>query len=300
MPPPRSAAAPPVRATVPALAAVYLIWGSTYLAMRYALEGFPPLLMAGVRFIAAGGAMLGWAALRGDPLPDRRQWLAALPVGPLLFVVGNGFIALAEQSVGSGVAAVVVATMPLWMGLLSAAAGERPGRREWLGVGLGFGAVAFLASGDDLRGEPGATLFLLCSPLGWALGSAVARRAPRRPGGLIAVAGVQMLAGGAAAIAVGLAIGERMTALPGAVPILAVAYLVVFGSLVGFTAYSWLLAHTRPVLATSYAFVNPIIAVALGTVVAAEPLRWHTAIAAPMVATAVALAVTARAGSSRS
>src|SRR5690606_9659698 len=201
VPPPRSAAAPPVRATVPALAAVYLIWGSTYLAMRYALEGFPPLLMAGVRFIAAGGAMLGWAALRGDPLPDRRQWLAALPVGPLLFVVGNGFIAPAEQSVGSGVAAGVVATMPLWVGPLSAAAGERPGRREWLGVGLGFGAVAFLASGDDLRGEPGATLFLLCSPLGWALGSAVARRAPRRPGGLIAVAGVQMLAGGAAAIA---------------------------------------------------------------------------------------------------
>ena len=282
------------------LAAVYLVWGSTYLAMRVALEGFPPLAMSGVRFSVAGGTMLAVVALRGGALPDRRQWMAAAPVGLLLFVVGNGFVGIAELHIGSGVAAVVVATMPLWMALLAAITGERPSAREWLGVLLGFAAVVLLTGGADLQANWGSTLFLFGSPVGWALGSTLARRAPTAPAGLVAVAGARMLAGGLIALLVSLAAGERMTALPGLRPVLAVAYLVVFGSFAAFTAYSWLLAHTRPVLATSYAFVNPIIAVALGTLVAGEALHWHTAVAAPLVVAAVALAITARAAASRS
>lgn len=296
-PPPLSSsqASSPRRALL-ALAAVYLVWGSTYLGVLIALEGFPPMLLSGIRFLVAGGALLAFLAARGAPLPDARQWRAAVPVGLLLFTVGNGCVCVAEVHIGSGVAAVVVATMPLWMAIFAAIAGERPGGREWLGIGIGFAAVILLSAGSDLQADAWATIVLLGAPVGWALGSIIARRQPAGRGGLIAVAGAQMLAGGAGAALLGLASGERMAALPPARPLLAMAYLVLVGSFVGFIAYSWLLRHTRPALATSYAFVNPVIAVALGALIAAEPLTWQTLVATPMVAAAVALVVTARAG----
>ncbi|HKE17665.1 MAG TPA: drug/metabolite exporter YedA [Kofleriaceae bacterium] len=280
------------RALIP-LAAVYIIWGSTYLGIRIALEGFPPLALCGIRFAIAGGAILLFLAARGAALPDRRQWLSALPIGALLFVGGNGFVALAEVHIGSGVAAVVVATMPLWMGLFAALAGERPRAREWVGIGLGFAAVAVLSSGGDLRADLGATLFLLLSPVAWSSGSMLSRRAPRAPGGFMAVAASQMLIGGILALALGLATGERFAAMPGPRPLLAMVYLTAIGTL-GFVAYSWLLRHVRPVLATSYAFVNPLLAVVLGTALGGEALGWSTIVAAPAVALAVALAITAR------
>jgi len=275
------------------LAAVYIIWGSTYLGMRFALEGFPPLLLSGGRFIIAGAAVLAFVAARGGALPDRRQWKNIVPVGTLLLVCGNGFVALAQVHIGSGVAAVVVATMPLWMGLFAIAAGERPSRREWLGILLGFGAVALLSSGKDLRADVGATLFLLLAPLCWAAGSMLSRRTPQAPAGLMAVAGAQMLAGGAVALTIGLLLGERVVGMPGPRPLLAMGYLIVFGT-IGFAAYTWLLRNVRPVLATSYAFVNPLLAVMLGALLGGEELGWSTLIAAPAVALAVALAVTAR------
>src|SRR5262245_47649459 len=129
------------------LAAVYLVWSSTYLAMRIAVAGLPPMLMGGVRFVIAGGILLAYLVARGAPLPTRREWLYALPVGGLFFVGGNGLVAIAEQSIGSGIAAVVCATMPLWLALFGVAAGDRPGRREWLGLGLGFVGVVVLSSG---------------------------------------------------------------------------------------------------------------------------------------------------------
>ena len=293
LPPPSPAPVALRRALVP-LAAVYIIWGSTYLAMRVAMDGFPPLLMSGVRFIIAGAALLGFVAARGAALPDRRQWLSAGPIGALLFVGGNGFVALAEVHIGSGVAAVVVATMPLWMGIFAFFAGERPRPREWLGIVLGFAAVALLSSGADLRADLGSTLFLLLAPLASSAGSILSRRAPKAPAGVLAMAGAQMLAGGAAALVLGLAVGERMSALPSARALLALVYLIVFGALIGFTAYSWLLRHVRPVLATSYAFVNPLLAVILGAALGGESLGWATIVGAPVVAVAVALAVTAR------
>jgi drug/metabolite transporter (DMT)-like permease len=294
LPEPPSAGAVGVKRALPALLAVYIIWGSTYLGMRIALQGFPPLTLSGVRFIIAGAALLGFLVARGSALPDRRQWLAAAPVGVLLFVGGNGFVALGQVHISSGVAAVVVATMPLWMGLFAVIGGERPSAREWAGIALGFGAVAILSTGGDLRANFGATVVLMLSPLSWAAGSMLARRSPSGRGGLLAVVAAQTLLGGVVALALGLLLGERMTGLPGTGPLLALVYLIVFGSLVGFTAYSWLLRNVRPVLATSYAFVNPLLAVALGALLAGEALGWATLVAAPAVAIAVALAVTAR------
>jgi drug/metabolite transporter (DMT)-like permease len=293
-PAPASAEITLSRALAPLLA-VYLIWGSTYLAMRVAIEGFPPLIMSGLRFIIAGSALLAFLAVRGAALPDRRQWLGAIPVSLLLFVGGNGFVALAEVHIGSGVAAVVVATMPLWMGLFAVVGGERPRAREWLGIGLGFVAVAVLSSGADLRADLGATLFLLLAPLAWAAGSMLSRRTPSAPAGLLTMAAAQMLMGGIGALVLGLLMGERMIEAPSARSGLALLYLIVFGALIGFTAYSWLLRNVRPVLATSYAFVNPLLAVVLGAALAGEQLGWATLIAAPAIALAVALAVTARA-----
>ncbi|HUS66560.1 MAG TPA: drug/metabolite exporter YedA [Kofleriaceae bacterium] len=274
-----------------ALAAVYVVWGSTYLAMRFGLEGFPPFFLSAARFLTVGVLLLGILAARGTPLPDRRQWLAAAPVGLLLFVVGNGFVSMAQVHIGSGVAAVVVATMPLWMAIMAAATGERPGGREWAGIAIGVAAVTLLSMGDDLRADPVATLFLLGAPIGWSLGSLIARRAPAGPGGLLAVAGAQQLCGGVGALLVGLAHGEHMTAMPGARPLAAVAYMVLIGSLLTFTAYLWLLRNTRPSVATSYAFVNPVLAVFLGVLFAGEPLRWQTLVATPIVVVAVALVV---------
>jgi drug/metabolite transporter (DMT)-like permease len=277
-----------------ALACVYVVWGSTYLAMRIALEAFPPMLLAAVRFTSVGAVLLAFLTARGTPLPDRRQWIAAAPAGVLMFVVGNGFVSLAQVHIGSGVAAVVVATMPLWMGLLAAATGERPGGREWVGIAIGVAAVVLLGSGDDLRADPVATLFLLGAPIGWALGSMAARRAPAGRGGLLAVAGAQQLIGGLAALLVAMLHGERMTELPGVRPMAALLYLFLIGSLLAYTAYLWLLRNTRPAVATSYAFVNPVLAVFLGALFAAEPLHWQTLVATPVVVVAVALVVTAR------
>jgi drug/metabolite transporter (DMT)-like permease len=289
---------PTTRASLPlviaALAAVYVIWGSTYLVMRMAMEGFPPLFMSGTRFIAAGAALMAILAARGAALPDWRQWRAAALIGVLLFVGGNGFLALAEVHIGSGVAAVVVATMALWMALFAVVGGERPRLGEWIGMGLGFGAVALLSTGGDLRADLGATLLLLVAPISWAAGSILSRRMPKQPAGLLGMAAAQMLVGGVGALALGVATGERMTELPGPGPLMAMAYLILFGSLLTFSAYTWLLRHVRPVLATSYAFVNPLLAVALGAALGGESIGWSTIIAAPAVAVAVALSITAR------
>jgi len=281
------------RRSVLALAAVYVIWGSTYLGVLIGLEGFPPLLLSGIRFLIAGGALFAIQIARGAPLPDARQWKSAIPVGLLLFTIGNGCVCIAEVHIGSGVAAVVVATMPLWMALFAAISGERPSGREWFGIVVGFAAVSLLSAGADLRADLWATLVLLGAPVGWALGSIIARRQGPGRGGMLSVAAAQMLAGGVGSTLLGLASGERMAALPPARPLVAMLYLILVGSFGGFIAYSWLLRHVRPALATSYAFVNPVIAVALGALLAAEPLTWQTMVATPLVAAAVALVITA-------
>ncbi len=272
-----------------ALALVYVMWGSTYLAMRYAVAGLPPLVMAGTRFVVAGGIMLAIARARGVAMPTWREWRGAAIVGALFFLGGNGLVAIAEQDLGSGLAAVVCATMPLWLAVMSAAAGERPSRREWLGLAVGFAGVIVLAGGADVRANPWMTLVLARSPVAWALGSFLARRVALPRG--LAAAGAEMLAGGVILFVVAFASGERVPTAPPASSILATGYLIVAGSLLGFTAYAWLLANARPAVATSYAFVNPALAVALGALIGGEPLGVATLAGTALIVASVAMIV---------
>jgi drug/metabolite transporter (DMT)-like permease len=285
---PVSSVSPRARQAI-ALALVYVIWGSTYLVMRWAVAGLPPLFMAGVRFTVAGGALLAVARARGVPMPTAREWRGALIVGTLFFLGGNGLVAIAERDLGSGLAAVVCATMPLWLALLSAATGERPRGREWAGLVIGFAGVVVLCGGADVRSQPLATLVLALAPVSWAVGSFLARRVPLPRG--LAAAGAEMLAGGVVLLAVALLSGERIPVAPPASSVAALAYLIVAGSLLGFTAYAWLLANARPAVATSYAFVNPALAVVLGALVGGEPLGLATLGGTCLIVASVALIV---------
>jgi drug/metabolite transporter (DMT)-like permease len=276
------------------LAAVYLIWGSTYLAMRIAVEELPPLFMASMRFVAAGLVMLAIALRRGAVWPRAVDWLRVLPIGALLFVGGNGFVAIAEQSVSSGGAAVVCAMMPLWVGVLSALVGERPSRREWLSLVIGFAGVVVLMGGPSLAGEPLHVVAILLAPICWALGSILSRRLPRRAnaaGDTFLQPAMQMLAGGVVLAVTAVIHGERLPLHASAQSWLALGYMTVLGSLVGFTAYSWLLRNARPVVATSYAYVNPILAVLIGSLLSGEPLGITTVVANALIVGAVMLAL---------
>jgi drug/metabolite transporter (DMT)-like permease len=268
-----------------ALAAVWLIWGSTYLAMRVAVSGLPPFGMAGTRFVLAGAALLVIVRARGERMPGLRAWLVAIPVGALLFLCGNGLVVVAEQTLPSSVAAVVCATTPLIASGLAAFRGERPRRVEIIGMVLGIGGVALLGLGS-LGGAGLRGLLILVAPIGWALGSLIARSESAKEDGAargLGAAGAHMIAGGVWMLLMSLVLGEH---LPGRVAwpsIAAWVYLVVFGSLVGFSAYSWLLAHSRPAVAMSYAYVNPVVAVLLGAALGGETLRWATLGATVMI-----------------
>jgi drug/metabolite transporter (DMT)-like permease len=279
-------------ATFAALAAVYVVWSSTYLVMRIAVEHLPPMLMGAIRFSIAGGLLFLFGLFRRAQLPTMRQWFLALPVGILLFVGGNGLVAIGETRVSSGVAAVVCATMPLWMSVFAALAGERPTAREWLGVALGLAGVVGLVSGAELSAAPVFAAVLLGSPLAWAAGSMLARRVSAAPG--VMAAASQQIMGGVALFLVGFGRGERLPETWTFGAIWSVAYLVVLGSFVAFTAYSWLLKHTRPALATSYAFVNPPLAVLLGAALGAEQVDAATVAATPLIVAAVVLVVTGK------
>ncbi|HVA59723.1 MAG TPA: EamA family transporter [Mycobacteriales bacterium] len=292
-----------------ALWTVYLVWGSTYLAIRFAVapthgRGLPPLLMAGVRFTSAGAVMLALTARRPAPdgLPDRlgrRQWLATAVVGTALLLGGNGFVTLAEQHIASGATAVVIATVPIWTTVFAALRGwERITRRIGSGLLLGFAGVATLVVGQGGgRVGPFGVGLTLIAALTWALGSVYAKTAPlpRRP---LVLTGMEMLCGGAALLVVAALTGEIGQFHPGAVPVSAwasLAYLIVAGAMIGYTAYAWLLANARLSLATTYAYVNPLVAVFLGALLAGEPLTWRTAVATGCIIGGVLLIVTRRA-----
>ena len=249
------------------MVALYFIWGSTYLAIRFALPGFPPLLMSGMRFLCAGGLLYSILRLRGHASPSRTEWFAAFRVGTLL-VCGNALVVVAEQWVSSGVAAVAIASVPLWSVLFAGLWGRWPAKREWLGLAVGLAGVALLQSGGEMRASPAGAAVLLFSALSWAFGSMWSRRLPI-PKGLMAAA-TEMLTGGAVLFCAALLRGERMSAVPDARALGAFLYLVIFGSIVAYSAYAFLLAKVRPALATSYAYVNPVVAVLLGAAFAGE------------------------------
>jgi drug/metabolite transporter (DMT)-like permease len=272
---------------------VYLIWSSTYLAMRVCVVELPPLLMAAMRFVLAGGFLLVWALRRGATIPPLRDWLRVVPIGALLFVGGNGFVAIAEQSVASGGAAVVCATMPLWVGVFGRFFGDRVTLREWASLVLGFIGVVVLMGGPSLAGKPAHVVLLCFSPVMWALGSLLARRTRDVGGEHATLVGpaLQMLTG-APLLVIGAALhGESLYMHASVEAWLSLAYLFVFGSVIGFTAYAWLLRNARPVVATSYAYVNPILAVLIGAALYGEPLGWSTLVANVLIVGAIALAL---------
>ena len=246
-----------------------------------------------MRFVAAGSTLLVVALRRGARIPPPRAWLRMLPIGVLLFVCGNGFIAIAEQSVPSGGAAVVAATMPLWIGVLGRFFGTTVTAREWLSLVLGFVGVVVLMGGPSLAGEPVHVALLLCAPIAWAFGSLLARRTKDIGETHATFVGpaLQMLTGGAALFVVATIRGEAWPAHASTQAYLSLVYLFAFGSVIGFTAYGWLLAHARPVVATSYAYVNPILAVLLGAAIYGEPLGGTTVVANVLIVTAVMLAL---------
>lgn len=258
-----------------ALTAVYLIWGSTYLGIRFALEGgWPPLLaVAGGRMLVAGGLMYAVLRWRGVPAPTRAQWPSLAVMGLLMMLLGNGMVVLAEEDVSSGLAAIAIASMPLWMGLFGAMSGRHPSRGEWLGIGIGFIGVLWLNAGSSLSSTPRGLTLLLIAPIAWAFGS-VWSRGRDLPSPFMAAA-TQMLCGGAMLVALGLAMGERLPAAPTTQGSAALIYLAIFGSIGGFGAYIWLLNHVRPALASSYAYVNPPIAVMLGAWLGGEHFGLH-------------------------
>ncbi len=271
-----------------ALAVVYLVWGSTYYALAVGVRSVPPFMFAGVRFALGGLLVAAWALLRGERWPGWAPVGRGAVVGFLLFVIGNGGVTWAEQEVSSGLTAVVVASMPIWLAMFAATLGERPSRREALGLVVGLAGVTALHAGSGLGGSSAAAFALFVSPVGWALGSLLARRWTL-PSGAAGLAS-EMLP---AAVVLGLMSALSGERVPEHVPgeaIAALLYLIVFGSLLGVSAYTFLLRATRPTVATSYAYVNPIVAVLLGVLVGGETIGPTALLAGALILAGVALA----------
>jgi drug/metabolite transporter (DMT)-like permease len=284
---------------VSALLTVYLVWGSTYLAIRYAIETLPPFSMAGLRFLLAGAVLLAWALATGAPRPRRGHWGPSLGIGGLLLLGGNGAVVWAEQRIPSGIAALIVAVEPVAIALLAplVLGHRRAGARVAIGLGAGVFGVAILVvdpSGlDPTSIDVAGTLAVVLGAISWAFGSLWSVRAALPESRAMASA-LQMLFGGALLLAAGGLSGEwgRFALEQASVrSVLAFLYLVVFGSIVAFSAYSYLIRSAPPSVASTYAFVNPVVAVLLGWAAAGEPLNWRVGVASGLILAAVVLMI---------
>jgi drug/metabolite transporter (DMT)-like permease len=278
-----------------ALGAVYVIWGSTYLAIRFAIETIPPFLMAGTRYVTAGLLLYAWSRLRGAPRPTGVNWRSAVLVGAALLLVGNGGVVWAEQRVSSGLVALLISTEPLWIVLLVwlRSRREKPNPRVIAGLVLGFiGLVILVKPGSSSGGiDPVGAVVVLIASLSWAWGSIYGQRA-KLPSSPLLSTGMQMLCGGGLQLLAGAALGEPSRFALSQVStksLLALGYLIVFGAIVAFTAYVWLMKTAPPVLVSTYAYVNPVVAVFLGWAFAGEPITGTTLVAAAVILTGVAL-----------
>ena len=256
-----------------ALAAVYILWGSTYLAIRFALEGYPPFLLGAVRMAIAGSLMYAVLRWRGVPAPTRRQWITLAKLSIFMVVLSNALVNLAETQVSSGLAAIAVASMPLFAGVFAMLRGRHPSKLEWAGLVVGFVGVLWLSIGGELSGSMLGLVCLIIAPLAWAWGS-IWSRDQDLPEPFMAAAG-QMLAGTVWLVVAALLRDEHFVGVPSFGATAAMLYLVVAGSIFGFTAYIWLLHHVRPALATSYAYVNPPLAVLIGALIGGESFTRH-------------------------
>jgi drug/metabolite transporter (DMT)-like permease len=293
MTPPRRASTFSVAA---ALATVYLVWGSTYLAIAIAVETLPPLLYSGIRFGLAGLVLAGWLALRRiDLRVSRRQLAGAAAVGVLMLAGGNGLVNLGERTVPSGVAALIVASIPLWIVVYRMVARDHVGRDLLAGVLVGLLGTTILVVPGGLDGtiDPVGALMLLGATLSWALGTFLSPRLATPRNALVSTS-YQMVVGGLVLLVVGLGSGELGHVDPATFSVrsvIAFAYLVVFGSLVAYSAYTWLLQNASVSLVSTYAFVNPVVAVFLGALVLAEPITPTVVMGAAVIVVAVAFIV---------
>lgn len=276
-----------------ALVALYLIWGSTYLAIRYAVVDFPPFMAGAIRFLIAGAVLYAILRARKTPSPTRAEWGGAARVGALLLGGGMGGVMTAEHmGVASGLAAIFPAATPLLVALFGGLWGLWPRRAEWLGLLVGFAGVVLLSLEGSLRSNHLATFILALAPTCWAFGTAWSRQL-RLPPGLMSSA-AEMLSGGVVLLLLSLVTGERMIHAPGLPAVLALAYLTVFGSLIAYSAFTFLLDSVRPALATSYAYVNPVVAVLLGVGLAGEHITAYALVALPIILLGVGLVAIAR------
>jgi drug/metabolite transporter (DMT)-like permease len=289
-----------------AFAALYTIWGSTYLAIKFAVETIPPYTMSGARFIVSGLILYVASRWRGTPAPTRREWRDAVIVGALLLAGGNGAVGWAEQRVPSGITALLVASVPMWAVLIDwiRPHGKQPSLVVSIGLLIGLAGVGILAapefgSGGSSAVAVGAVVLILGS-ISWAAGSIFSRQSARPSSALMSTA-LQMIGGSAFLLLIGVALGELGRLDPAAITLksfLGWAYLVTFGGLIGFTAYSYVLRETTPAKATTYAYVNPIVAVLLGWAFANEPITMQTIVAAGIILAGVAMISLAGAGRS--
>ena len=272
--------------TVASLGVLYTVWGSTYLAQRVAVTTFPPLQMAALRFVVSGALLVAFLRARGNPLPNAREWRAVVLSAVPLLVTGMGTAAVGIKRVPSGLAALMFGSVPLWTSLLDRLLGGQLRRSEILGLAVGFAGVALVSLRGGLAADPVGALLLLGAAASYALGCVATRRLGL-PAGIMGTA-AQMLTGGALLLAVSFAAGERFI-LPSPRAAASLAYLIVFGSLLAYVAFGYLLRNVRPALATSYAFVNPIVALALGATLADERITTADVLGLALVLAAVGL-----------
>lgn len=288
---------PALGLVIAAFAAVYIVWGSTYLGMRLAIDSIPPLLMAGARFMISGGILYGVMRLRGVPAPAAVHWRSALITGALLLMVGNGGICWAQQTVPTGIAALIVASVPLWIILVDwlRPRGQRPSRLVVAGLAIGMAGVVVIILGKGSLGQrmvdPVAATVLVTANICWALGSIYARHASRPESALLGGA-MQMLCGGGLQFLLGICMGELSDFHPQhitATSAWAFTYLTLVGSLVGYTAYLWLLQVSTPARVSTHAYVNPFVAVLLGWWFLQEPIPQSVVIAGALILLSVLL-----------
>jgi drug/metabolite transporter (DMT)-like permease len=269
------------------LLSVYVIWGTTYFAIKVGIEGSPPFFLIGTRFLAAGGLLLLWQVSRNRPMPTAKQWRGAALIGFLLLVVGNGGVAVAEHWVSSGATVALISVMPLTTALWSGIFGEWPRRLEWAAIALGGVGAAVMLMGRDLQASPAGTLVILFGVICWSLGTVLSRRVdvPHGPTGF----GAEMLAAGLMALVVSVLLREHWT-LPASSRVWwAWIYLVLFGSMIGFSAYRFLVERVSTTLASTYAYVNPPVALIVGWWLGRESFSPNTLLGLPIVLGAVAL-----------
>lgn len=270
------------------LAATWLVWGSTYLAIKYALISFPPFFQMGTRFLLAGAVLAAWMRWRGAAWPDARQWRNALVVGTLMLGGGMGGTAYAEQTVGSGLVVAFIAVVPLMIAALNLLWRVVPGRMEMAGIAVGLAGVLMLTQGAGFQASPAGLAAIAIACITWSLGSVLSQRSlPMAPGAMGFAS--EMICGGIVLMALAWATGESLAWPPEPLAVGAWFYLVVFGSLIAFNAYMYLLANTSAALASSYTFVNPVIAMVLGVAVAGEHITGSEWLAAGIVLCGVVL-----------